>query len=325
MRLFCILLVTGIIFASGIRGRTELVNGIAVIVNDAIVTYQDVEESAALEKDLLMRQYRTQPQIREEKISKVRQDATEQLVEHQLILHDFKTAGYNLPESIIDDAIQDRIRAKYGDRITLTKTLQAQGITYETFRQQVREQFIIAALRSKNISQEIIISPHKIEVYYVKHRDEYKVEEQVKLRMIVLNRASADDVEPTKKRAQEILAKLEEGVPFAEMASVNSEGSQRNQGGDWGWVEKFNADGSSVLLKELFEVAFALKPGQHSGVIETPKACFLMLVEDKRAAHIKTLAEVRDEIEKNLLVQEQARLQKKWIDRLKNKSFVRYF
>ena len=306
-------------FTSGPRGRAELVNGIAVIVNDAIVTYQDVKELITPEVELLTRQYRTEPQILEQKISKLEGDRTEQLVERQLILHEFKTAGYNLPESIIDDAIQERIRLRYGDRITLTKTLQAQGMTAEAFRQQVRENFIVEALRAKNISSALIISPYKIEVYYVKHRDDFKVEDQVKLRMIVLNRPSPGDADATKKRAQEILAKIEEGASFVEMASVYSEGSQSKQGGDWGWVEK------SVLRKELADVAFQLKPGQRSGVIETPEVCYLMLVEDRRAAHTKTLGEVRDEIEKTLLVQERARLQKKWIDRLKNKSFVRYF
>jgi len=325
MRIFLILSCAGVILSYSARVRAELVNGIAVIVNDAIVTYQDVQSSIAPEIKLLAGRYRAQPQLLEQKINELERDRTELLVERQLILHDFKTAGYNLPESIIDDEVQDSIRKRYGDRMTLTKTLNAEGTTYEAYRQQVRDQFIILALTSKNISSEIIISPHKIEVYYVKHRDDFKVGEQVKLRMIVLNRASPDDVETTKKRAQEILAKLDEGVPFTEMATAYSEGSQRNQGGDWGWVEKFKADGSPVLRKEMFEVAFALKPGQHSGVIETPEACFLMLVEDKRAAHIKTLAEVRDEIEKTLKAQEQARLRKKWIDRLKNKSFVRYF
>jgi hypothetical protein len=50
-----------------------------------------------------------------------------------------------------------------------------------------------------------------------------------------------------------------------------------------------------------------------------------MLVEDRRPAHTKPLAEVREEIERNLIAQENERLQKKWIDRLKAKSFVRYF
>jgi parvulin-like peptidyl-prolyl isomerase len=319
MRLFCILLMTGIIFASGVRGCAELVNGIAVIVNDAIITYQDVYDSVASEIELLMRQYRAKPQVLEQKISDLKQDRTEILVEQQLILHDFKTAGYNLPESIIDEEIQDRIRKRYGDRVTLTKTLQAEGITYEAFRQRVREQFIIEALRSKNISSAIIISPHKIETYYVQHRDDFKVEDQVKLRMIVLNRASSDDAGTTKKLAQEILTKIEEGASFAEMATIHSEGSQSKQGGDWGWVER------SVLRKEIADVAFQLKAGQRSGVIETPEAYYIMLVEDRRPSYTKSLGEVREEIEKTLLVQERARLQKKWIARLKNKSLVRYF
>ena len=50
-----------------------------------------------------------------------------------------------------------------------------------------------------------------------------------------------------------------------------------------------------------------------------------MLVEDKRAAHVRPLEEVRDEIEKELTVQERARLQKAWVDRLREKAFVRYF
>ena len=57
------------------------------------------------------------------------------------------------------------------------------------------------------------------------------------------------------------------------MASVYSQGSQHNQGGDWGWVER------SVFRKELADVAFTLKPGQVSDVIDTPQACYLMLVE----------------------------------------------
>jgi parvulin-like peptidyl-prolyl isomerase len=103
------------------------------------------------------------------------------------------------------------------------------------------------------------------------------------------------------------------------MASVYSQGSQRNQGGDWGWVEK------SVLRKELADLAFSLKPGQRSGVIDTPEACYLMMVEERRPEHVKPLSDVRDEIEKTLLAQESERLQKQWIERLKKKTFVRYF
>ena len=204
-------------------------------------------------------------------------------------------------------------------REKLTRTLQAQGKTYEKFRQDIRDSFIIRALTGKNISQEIIVSPHRIESYYLAHKDNYKLDDEVKLRMIVLNKSDETDTASARKLAGEIRAKIKDGAAFAEMATVYSQGSQRSQGGDWGWVER------SVLRKELADVAFSLKAGELSDVIEVGNAVYLMLVEDKRAAHFKSLSEVRDEVEKTLVTEERERLQKQWLDRLRKKTFVRYF
>jgi parvulin-like peptidyl-prolyl isomerase len=241
------------------------------------------------------------------------------LLSQELILHEFKSAGYNLPESIIEEEIQDRIHSKYGDRVTLTRTLNAEGVTFEKFRERLREQIVVAAMRQKNISSELIISPHKVEIYYQAHTNDYQVEDEIRLRMIVINKSNDTNGPVAPKLAEEILIKLNDGTPFEEMAKIYSQGSQRNQGGDWGWVEK------SVLRKELADVAFSLKPGQRSGIIETPEAVYLMLVEDARPAHAKSLGDVRDQIEKNLVLEERNRLEKQWIERLKRKTFVRYF
>ncbi|HEX4351054.1 MAG TPA: peptidylprolyl isomerase, partial [Verrucomicrobiae bacterium] len=153
--------------------------------------------------------------------------------------------------------------------------------------------------------------------YYHGHVNDFQVEDQVKLRMIVLTKTSPDDTNVI-KFANEIQAKLKEGASFGEMASIYSQGSQQHQQGDWGWVER------SVLRKDLADVAFSLKAGQTSDVINTPDAVYLMLVEDRKAAQAKPLADVREDIEKTLRTQEQARLQKVWIDGLKKKTFIRY-
>jgi peptidyl-prolyl cis-trans isomerase SurA len=50
-----------------------------------------------------------------------------------------------------------------------------------------------------------------------------------------------------------------------------------------------------------------------------------MLVEDKKVSYVKTLSEVREEIEGTLKTEETKRLRKQWIDQLKAKAFVRYF
>jgi peptidyl-prolyl cis-trans isomerase SurA len=307
-----------VLLAAGFTARAELADGISAIVHDAIITHQQIENYSMAGAEQLQRQFYNQPEKLDQELLKLQQDNMERLVQDRLILHEFETSGYtnNLPESIIDQELEESIRKKFSDnRITFTKTLQAEGLTYEQYRKQFRENLIIEAMQYKNVFGEIIISPHKVEAYYLQHTNDFMVEDQVKLRMIVLSK-SADDNGQSRRLADEIESKLKEGASFGEMASVYSQGSQRNEGA---WFE------NSKLRKELAEAAKPLKPGQRSGIIETPEAVYLMLVEDKRAAYVRPLAEVRDEIEGALLKEEHNRLQKQWIDRLRRKTYVRYF
>lgn len=297
----------------------ELVNGIVAIVNETVITEKEARQFIepaiiALEKQPGI----TRPQYNE-KAMEIYKDGLSQLIERQLTLDDFKAAGYSFPESIIEDFVQDRIRERYGDRVKLIKTLEAQNMTYEQFRTDIRDQFIIEQMNLKNVSSAVIISPFKIESYYQAHQEEFKLSDQVHLRMIELRKRDGGDPEAVRRLARELEAKLAAGAKFAEMASVYSDGSQKRDGGDLGWVKR------SVLRKEFADATATLQAGQRTGVIDLADACFLLLVEELKAAQVRPLAEVRDEIEKTLLNQERARLQKKYVERLKKKSFVRYF
>jgi peptidyl-prolyl cis-trans isomerase SurA len=302
----------------GAHAEPKLENAILARVNDTIITFKDVLYRIGSDLDFLARQYATQPQLYEQKEKELKATCIKDLVETQLILHEFKTAGYNLPESWIEDQINKDIRT-YGDRLTLTKTLQARGITAEGHRKMIRERIIVDAMWRQNVPRDPVISPHKIESYYADHRSDFKVEDEVKLRMIVVTNQPNDNLFSAKKVAQELRAKIAEGAPFDEMAMVYSQDARRVDGGDRGWIDR------SVLRAELAEKAFTLKPGQCSEVIETPDGYYLILVEEARPAHVKPLSEVRDEIESTLKKHENDRLRAKWIDRLMSKSFVRYF
>ncbi len=288
-----------------------------MIVGEAVITYKDVQIAMEEDLDLLERRYAGQPQVYAQKAADLEKAKLADMVENQLVLQEYKKAGYSVPESYFQGRIDEEIR-KFGDRLTLTKTLQAQGITFETWRTRIREREILRLMWQQKVPHEPLISPTKIENYYVQHRDSFKMEDQVKLRMIVLTNSGNAFFSP-RKVAEEIIGKLDQKVPFEELARVYSNGSQAQEGGDWGWVQK------SVLREDLRAAAFALEPGQHSGVIETPTAVYVMLVEDKKVSYTKSLAEVRDEVEGVLKTEETKRLRKQWIDQLKSKAFVRYF
>lgn len=318
MKLFPFPLVLAVAVCVPVFSRAEVADGVKAVVAERIITFAEVEDVTRPAADALRRQYAADPNIFQQKLNEALNDSLELLVQRALILHSFDTDGYRLPENFVEQLVQERIRDRFGDRVTLMKSLQQQGMTYEQFRKQVREQFIESQLRQQNVSREVVISPFKIQNYYETHADDFKVDDQVKLRMIVLSKTSATDTNAN-ELAREIQTRLKDGAAFTELASVYSQGSQQHQGGDWGWVER------NILRKELGEVAFAMKPGQVSDPIDASDAVYLMLVEDRKPAHAKPIADVRTDIEKTLRSQQQAKLSKEWIDGLKKKTFIRYF
>jgi len=299
--------------------RAAAIDGINAVVHDSVVTYSEVGEFVEPSVLEYRRQYRGDPATFNKKVNDAVQLGLKTLVDHQLILHEFDTAGYNLPESIIDQYVHDEEISRFGDRASMTRTLQTNGITYEQFRRQVRDRLIINLLTEKNVSSVLIISPHKVETYYKEHQDKYKVDDEVKLRMIVLDPRGWPDATRRHEMASEIRAKIKDGASFAEEATMYSAGVQKHAGGDWGWV------GRNELLKELEDVAFKMNKGDLSDVIDTPDATYLMFVEDVRPAHVKPLADVRDEIDKTLQSEEQNRLQQQWLERLRKKTFWRIY
>lgn len=365
-RFFLILAVT---LTAGVLAPAQMkfANGIVAIANESIITHQEVEmvvqptmQSAAQTFGPNSEQFRL-------RVSEARADALQQLVERQLVLADFKSGGRVLPESIIDERIKEITRERYGDRVTLTKSLQAEGLTFEAFRQRTRDNIIYDVMDSHNVRQAVLVSPAKIERFYQTNLTRFKLADQVKLRMIVLKATPGNPPDDVRGVALGILRKIDEGAPFAEMASVYTEGLGKKDGGDWGWFEQSKLSGGFA------DIALSLTKGQHSGLFSQgreaddsywiyrydpagrvisgrkysareafieerkfdqaghdnlparPTEFNLMLVDDKKEAHTKPLTEVRDEIERELLGQERARLRRQWVERLKGKSFVRYF
>jgi len=348
------------------RGAVGDIDYIAAVVNSSVITLQDVRDASRNSLGVLQQIYFRQPDLLKQKENAVMSQALDALVARALIVDEFKNSVGVVPENMLDNQINQKIRREFIDRENFRKWLRTQGMSFEKYRQFVHDEMVVGFMLERNVKSAIIISPQKIESYYTNHLDDYKVGNQVKLRMIVLTKNSAPSESGVKKLAMDVLSKLNAGASFAEMASVYSEGSQKRQGGDWGWVSK-------ELRTGLADVAFSLKPGERSGLLgfvsgpgdgysifrydkdgrllrsvhysdkdvrldekdftadpgaaaglPEPADFYLMLVEDKRTAHVKSLSEVKEEIEKNLGGEERQRLHKQWIDRLKSKAFVRY-
>ncbi|MDP6082171.1 MAG: peptidyl-prolyl cis-trans isomerase [Verrucomicrobiota bacterium] len=295
-------------------------NGIVAEVNDKIITRQMVIDAMRREADLLRRQYARQPQLYGQKYTQLQAYTLEALIRRELVLREYQEKDYKLPESIIEQRILEDIRAEYGNRVTLIKSLQQSDMTYEEFARLQREKIIQMVMRGQFISKaNIVISPRQIEEYYVVNKDKFRSGVEIRLRIIFLDAKKHGDAEDTRKLADEIHRVLQTGDSFAGVASIYSDQNRATGGLREEWIQR------GILAPALEKAAFALGQGQFSPVVATPQGCFILRCEEISQAKLKSLAEVRGQIEQTLLEAEQQAREDKWFERLKRKSHVRQF
>ncbi|MEI6084759.1 MAG: peptidylprolyl isomerase [Verrucomicrobiota bacterium] len=337
MRLFLLIVLT-----TTVTARAELLDGVAAIVNDKVITYSDVRELVQPVIAQLRRNF-SGPELLT-KVKATQLDALNNLIERNLILAEFKDKGYSFPDSVIDEQMNDILANDFGgDRAAFIKTLQSENQTLAKYREMLRDRIIVQAMRNRKTQNEIVVSPYKIEEYYKTHRDDFKEEDQIKLRMILIKKspAAATPVAPTnsvdtvttnaaetaaaplenprRKMAEEILAKLDAGDSFESLAKVYSEGKEGQKGGDWGWIKR------AEFRKELSDPAFALKAGEHTRIVETVDGFYILQVDDVKVEYYRPLTEVRDIIEKELLQEQRAKMQQAWVKQLRAKAYIRMF
>jgi len=297
----------------------EVVDGVAAVVNGDVITYSQVRGLVGPREKLLRAQFSGEELIK--KIKETRELALQDLIDRQLILQAFKKENFQIPDHFVEERMHDIVRTDFGgDRNTFIKTLEAQNFTIGEFKKMETEKIIVQAMRSKNVKMDVIASPAKVEEYYKTHRDEFTSREQIKLRLIMIPAHASDgEAAAQKAMANEIFTKLQHGAEFERMAQLYSEDSTRDNGGDWGLVDR------KTLAGPLEKAAFALEPGKISNIIEFSGNYYILKVEDKHGGETKSLADARPDIEKKLVHDEAMKLQEKWLASLRSKAYIKTF
>jgi parvulin-like peptidyl-prolyl isomerase len=295
----------------------QVLDGIAAVVNDDVITFSQVRELIG-SSEMAARQQLKGEEL-DTKIKEIRVRAINDLIDRQLILQEFYKNKFNIPDHFIEDRVQTIIREEFGgDRAAFVRTLAAQGYTLDKFKLMEKEKMIVQAMRSQNVKGDVIIPESRIQEYYQKNRQEYTDDDQIKLRMIAIRKAE-NGSDSRRGMIEEIRSKIVEGAEFQDLARMYSEDSTQDQGGDWGWINR------RTLNEDLAKVAFRLKPGQVSEVIELGNSYYLLIVEAKKNATVKPFAALRDEIQAKLMQEERQRRTEEWVARLRKKSYIKMF
>ncbi len=164
-------------------------------------------------------------------------------------------------------------------------------------------------LENSKVADQVQVSTADLQTYYDQHRDEYRTSDQVNVRHILIKtplpdasgKIDASGVETARKKAEDVLKQVQAGGDFAKLAAQYSEDTaSAKNGGSIGWI------GRGRTVPEFEKAAFALPKGGTSDLVQSTYGFHIIRVDDKQDAHLKTLSEVRAQIEPTLKQQKVA-------------------
>jgi peptidyl-prolyl cis-trans isomerase D len=166
-----------------------------------------------------------------------------------------------------------------------------------------KRQIKYVVIDSAKIAAATTVGDQDLQTYYDQHREEFRVPEQVKVSHILIKTplaapgAKEDEkgVADARSKAEDVLKQVKAGGDFAKLAEKYSDdpGSSKS-GGELGWI------GRGRTVPEFEKAAFSLGKGQTSDLVKSSYGFHIIHVEDKQDAHLKTLAEVKSEIEEKV-------------------------
>lgn len=298
--------------AGGVVLAAEVVERILAVVNDEIVTEQDLQIIMAP----VLAQYRTvyTGKEYEEKFNETRQEFLNKVIEDKLVLSEAKRKQVIVKDNEVDEMIAE-VQNKFPSRDIFLKAIGEQGLTEKKLWNRFRDQLMTQKLVAYEVKSRVAVSPGEINKYYKSHQQEFAQGDRVKLQQILI-RIGARTEEEAKAFAQSLIAKLKDGVSFEDLAKAYSEGAEAKEGGEMGWVEK------GQLLGEIDEKVFALNLGEITDPIMTSLGCHIFKVVERQKFSVKPLEEVRDEIQDELFKEKLRVRLDAWIRDLKKNAYI---
>ncbi|WP_298271019.1 peptidylprolyl isomerase [Geobacter sp.] len=284
-------------------------------VNGVDITRADLERA----KKVLLSQNRMAMQPMDaEMIKRVEEAALQQLIAKELLYQ----AGRKLEIKDLDKQVQERVaqsKARFPSPAEYEKTLKEMDMTDKDVETFSREDLVIGNLVEKEIASKVTVTEAEAKKFYDENIDRFKQPETVRASHILVGadaKATPEEKKKAREKAEAILKKLQEGADFAETAKKESSCPSSAQGGDLGVF------GKGQMVPAFEKAAFALKPGEMSGVVETQFGYHIIKLTEKHDAKTTGFDEVKDRIMQYLKGQQVQKGIGEYVENLKKKGKI---
>ncbi len=298
-----------------------VIEQIAAQVNDQIITRTEYQRS----RDQLKQEIQQQNVPNPDKAFADRdKDVLRDLIDRQLLLSKGKDLGITAETEVIKRLDEMRKQMKLDSMEELEKAATAQGVSYEDFKQNMKEQIITQQVIGREVGSHMALSKEDAEKFYEEHKEELRQPEQIRLSEILVvpanpNNATTDDPQAlaaAQAKAEGLLAEIRKGTKFEDVAKKNSNGPTAAQGGDLGYFKR------GTLAKELEDKTFAMKPGEVSDVIRTKQGFVILGVMEHQQEGIPPFKDVEAKVQDAMYMQKLQPALRAYLEKLRTEAYI---
>jgi len=323
----------------------QVVEEIVTRVNGQIITLSEFQRS----KDQLRDDVKQQDAANADKLYAEREkDILRDLIDQQLLLQKGKDLDITGDTDLIKQLDQMRKDMKLDTMEELEKAATAQGISYEDFKQNMRNQIITRKVIGEEVGQHLNITKEEEQQFYSDHKSDMEQPESIKLSEILVapkkpagdksvaaapaqnGVADSPPSDPAKQaddtaalataeaKTNDLLKQIRAGASFEDMAKKNSDGPSASQGGDLGAFKR------GTLAKELEDKTFAMKAGEVTDVIRTKQGYVILKVTSHQTAGIPPFKDVEDKVQNALYYQKLQPALRAFLTKLREDAYIDY-
>ncbi len=294
----------------------EVVSGIAAIVNDDIITILELNREYAI----VLKEESKKGSIPPTVATKLRADLLASMIDRKLIQQKIRELNIIVTEEEVRQSIEEIKKQNKLSQEALVSALLAQGLTFDQYKAQMKEQLERLRLMSQEVKSKVNISERELREYYESNLALYNEEASYRARHIffkIPKDATNSEIKKVMQKAASVSAEARSNTDFAALARKYSDDpGAAKDGGDLGLFKK------GEMLPEIEKVVITMNQGEISDLVATSAGFHIIKLDEKSAARPKPFEAVKGQIDDLLYRKRSEERFNQWTEELRKGAAI---
>ena len=262
------------------------------------------------------------------------QDLLRDLIDQQLLLQKGEELGISADTDVVKRLDEMRKQMHAESMEDLQKAAEAQGVSWEEFKQNLKNSIITQRVISQEVGGHITVSQQDVQQFYDQHKAEMERPEQVRMSEILISTQktpsvktekgqevlpeapSPEVVAEAKAKADKVYDLLKKGGNFEELAKKYSDGPTASAGGDLEYFKR------GTLSKEIEERVFATNPGGFTEPVRTNQGWVILKVTEHQTPGIPPLKDVENRVQEQIYMSKMQPALRDYLTKLREDAYI---